>query len=132
MTVEPGRDYVLFDGDCGICSRSAELGKRMDEAGRFVIEPYQMFCETELQRFGLSYENCGDALQVITRQGRVHAGAFAVNYFLWQRWPGRLLVLLVYALPFLLLCEVVGYRLVANNRHRLSQWFGLNACLIKR
>ena len=35
-------------------------------------------------------------------------------------------------LPVLLLLELIGYRIVANNRHRLSQWFGMKACLIKQ
>ena len=67
------------------------------------------------------------ALQVITRKGRVHAGAFGVNYFLWKRFPWSLAVFLVYAIPVLLLLEVIGYRIVAENRHRISQWLGMGS-----
>jgi hypothetical protein len=104
----------------------------MDHGRRFVIEPYQMFPEEDLARFGITYEKCSRALQVITRESRVYAGAFGVNYFLWQRFPWSLGVFLIYALPVLLLLELIGYRIVANNRHRLSQWFGMKACLIKQ
>ncbi|MGH9837664.1 MAG: thiol-disulfide oxidoreductase DCC family protein [Blastocatellia bacterium] len=132
MLIEAGQDYLLFDGDCGVCSWSAEQVKRMDHGWQFIVEPYQMFAEPELMRFGIRYEDCDRALQVITRRGRVYAGAFGVNYFLWRRFPWSLLVVLIYAIPILLLLELIGYRLVADNRHRISQWFGLKACLLKR
>jgi predicted DCC family thiol-disulfide oxidoreductase YuxK len=131
MRVEAGRDYLLFDGDCGVCSWSAEVTRRMDRDHQFIIEPYQMFDESELMRFGINYEKCSRAVQVITRNSRVYAGAFGVNYFLWRRFPWSLAVFLIYAIPVLLLFEVIGYRIVADNRHRVSQWFGMRACLVK-
>jgi predicted DCC family thiol-disulfide oxidoreductase YuxK len=121
---------LLFDGDCGICSYLAEVGERMDERRQFTIRPYQSFSEAELAQYGISYADCNRKLQAITRRGRVHAGAFAVNYFLWQQFPWSLLVVAIYALPVLLLAEVIGYALVARYRRRLSQWFGLKACLL--
>jgi predicted DCC family thiol-disulfide oxidoreductase YuxK len=127
MRVEAGRDHLLFDGDCGVCSWSAEIAKRMDGGGRFIIEPYQSFDESELAPFGIDYEKCSRALQVITRKGRVHAGAFGVNYFLWRRFPWSLAVFLVYAIPVLLLFEVIGYRIVARNRHRISRRLGMGS-----
>ncbi len=130
--IAAGQDYLLFDGDCGICSYAAEIAAQMDKQRRFVIKPYQAVAEAELHRCGLSYTACDRKVQVITRGGRAYAGAFAVNYFLWQRWPGRLLVLLIYAVPVLLAGEVIGYALVARHRQRLSRWFGLKACLLKR
>ena len=131
MKIEAGRDHLLFDGDCGVCSWSAEIAKRMDRGREFIIEPYQMFDESELMLFGINYDKCSRALQVITRKGRVYAGAFGVNYFLW-RFPWSLAVFLIYAIPVLLLLEVIGYRIVAENRHRISRWFGMRACLIKQ
>lgn len=130
MRIETGRDYLLFDGDCGVCSWSAEIAKRMDR--QFIVEPYQTFDESELMRFGITYEKCSRALQVITRRGRVYAGAFGVNYFLWRRFPWSLLVFLIYAIPVLLLFEALGYRVIADNRHRISQWLGMRACLIRQ
>ncbi len=131
MRVESGRDHLLFDGDCGVCSWSAEIAKRMDRGRQFIIEPYQRFDESELMRFGTDYEKCARAVQVITRESRIYAGAFGVNYFLWRQFPWSLAVILIYAIPVLLLFEVIGYRVVANNRHRISRWFGMQACLIK-
>ena len=130
--IRQNQDYLLFDADCGICSWSSELVKQMDAKKQFAVEPYQSFPESELLKFGISYENCSKKLQVITRRKRVYAGAFGVNYFLWQKPVFRLLVILIYALPVLLVLELIGYRLIAENRHRLSAWFGLKACVLRR
>jgi predicted DCC family thiol-disulfide oxidoreductase YuxK len=132
MRIDAGRDYMLFDGDCGVCTWSAEVVRRMDRGRGFIVEPYQAFDESELARFGINYEKCSRAVQVITRKGRVYAGAFGVNYFLWRRFPWSLAVFLIYAIPPLLLLEVIGYRIVAENRHRISRWFGMQACLINQ
>lgn len=130
--IELGRhDYLLFDGDCGICSYAAEVCRRMDRRQQFVIVPYQSVAEDELRKFGLSRAQCARSVQTITRRGRVYAGAFAVNYFLWRQPPWWLLVLPIYAVPPLLLLELIGYRLIANNRQRLSRWFGMQACSLK-
>jgi len=130
--IRANQDHLLFDGDCGVCAWSSQLARRMDKRSRFVIEPYQSFDEAELRKFGISYENCSRELHVITRQGRVHGGAFGVNYFLWQLTFWRPLVILIYALPVFLLLEMIVYKLVAANRHRLSAWFGMTACAIRR
>lgn len=122
---------MLFDGDCGICSWSAERIKEMDRRNFFIIEPYQGYPETELAKFGITYEHCDQKMHVVTPQGKVYRGAFAVNYILWQYLPWSLLVVLIYALPPVLLAELIIYRWVAHNRSRLSQWFGLKACLLK-
>jgi predicted DCC family thiol-disulfide oxidoreductase YuxK len=122
---------MLFDGDCGICSYSAEVAGRMDRKGRFVIEPYQAVPEADLEKFGISYADCNKRMYVISRRGRLYGGAFGINYFLFQKLPWSPVVILIYVLPVLLLLEIMGYALVAKNRHRISRWFGLKACLLK-
>ncbi len=132
LSINPRQDYLLFDGDCGICTWSSEVIKRMDHQHKFIVEPYQVFAESELLRFGISYNQCTRKLQVITRRRKVYAGALGVNYFLWQRFPWRLLVILIYALPILLLLELLAYRLIADNRGRISAWFGMKACTLRQ
>jgi predicted DCC family thiol-disulfide oxidoreductase YuxK len=127
--IERGNNYLLFDGDCGICTWSSELLNRIDRGNQFTIAPYQSFPESELREFGITYEQCDRGIQVITKNCRVYRGAFGINYFFWQKFPGKLLVGLIYLIPVLLLFEVIGYRIIADNRHRLSQWFGMKACL---
>jgi len=132
VTIAAGRDHVLFDGDCGVCTWWADTLRRWDRAGRFVVEPYQGFTADDLARHGLTLEQAAAALTVITREGRVERGAFAINAVLWRlRGAGRALVVLLYALPILLLLELALYRLVAEHRQRISRWMGLKGCLVK-
>jgi predicted DCC family thiol-disulfide oxidoreductase YuxK len=119
------KHLLLFDGACGLCTRAAALAKRIDRRSRFAIEPYQAYTGAELARYGLTYSDCSRKLQAVTDSGRVHSGAFAVNYFLWHQFPWAVLVAIIYALPVLLLLELAAYRLVAANRGRLSTWFRL-------
>ena len=90
------RAYMLFDGDCGICTWFADLAMRMDVQRHFYVEPYQRVPEPEIQRFGINHADCARRLQVITRHGTVHSGAFAVNYFFIHYFPWKLLVVLLY------------------------------------
>ncbi|HVF09359.1 MAG TPA: hypothetical protein VNA16_01075, partial [Abditibacteriaceae bacterium] len=75
---------------------------------------------------------CARELQVIAPSGRVYRGAFGINCFLYHFFPWRLAVLCLYALPALLLGEVIGYAVVAKNRHRISRWLGLQMCKIDK
>jgi predicted DCC family thiol-disulfide oxidoreductase YuxK len=123
------RAYLLFDGDCGFCAYLADVAGKMDKKRLFIIEPYQRFRSEELERFGISYEKCSRRLYAISPKGRVYAGTFAVNYFLSKQFPWSVIVVLIHLLPILLLLEVIGYWIVASNRHRISRWFGLKSCV---
>jgi predicted DCC family thiol-disulfide oxidoreductase YuxK len=123
---------MLYDGDCGVCTRLMETARSLDKKGLFAFLPYQSFSETELAPFKLSHADCQRKLQVITRDGRVYGGAFGVNFFLWQYWPWKICVLLVYALPLLLLGEIAGYALFARYRRHISQWLGLTVCALPK
>jgi predicted DCC family thiol-disulfide oxidoreductase YuxK len=126
------RAYMLFDGDCGICTWFADLSMRIDVQRFFYVEPYQRVLEAEMQEFDLSHAHCARRLQVITRQGKVHSGAFAVNHFFIHYFPWKLLVVLLYVVPPLLMLEMVIYEVVARNRARLSRWLGMKACLAQK
>jgi predicted DCC family thiol-disulfide oxidoreductase YuxK len=125
------RAYMLFDGDCGICTWFADLVMQMDVQRHFYVEPYQRVPEPEIQRFGISHADCARRLKVITQRGTVHSGAFAVNYFSFITFL-KLLVVLLYVLAPLLVLEMIAYELVARNRTRLSRWLGMKACLAQK
>ena len=118
--IERGRQYILWDGDCGFCRRSVEILARFDERGNFIMVPYQSFPESELQKFGLRYRNCAREVQMISASGKTFGGAFAINYFLWQSRL-KVLVFLAMLFPFLFLIEVLLYKMVAKNRMMFSQ-----------
>jgi predicted DCC family thiol-disulfide oxidoreductase YuxK len=104
----------------------------MDRRKLFVVQPYQSVPESQLQRFNITYEQCDKKLHIISQSGKVYRGAFGVNYFCWHYWPWKLLVLFIYAIPVLLVAELMVYAWVARNRHQLSQWLGLKACSLKQ
>lgn len=122
------RAYFLFDGDCGICTWSADFIRKIDRKQIFQIVPYQNFSESELMKFGITVEHCNRKIQIISKVGKVYQGALGLNYFLWKFFPWKLLILIIYLVPLFLLLEIIAYRLIAKNRHYLSRWFGLTAC----
>jgi predicted DCC family thiol-disulfide oxidoreductase YuxK len=127
----PRHGLLLFDGECGVCSWLALRARRIDGRGRFGIRPYQEVAEADLAPWRVTHADCARSLQLLLgRPGRPrrHGGAFAVNAFLWRFFPWSLGVALLYLLPPLLVLEIVGYRLVAAHRARVSRLLGLSAC----
>ena len=126
-----GKQLLLFDGDCGICSKIAKWCQSVDGGEKFRVEPYFEFTEAELAPHGLTWADCTQAVQLIKQNGRVVSGAFAVNHFLWTRPLFKPLVALLYLLFPLIGLELIGYAIVAKNRHRISAALGMNECKIR-
>lgn len=124
------KNYLLYDGACGVCHAAARLAERLDYAQKFAVRPYQQISAEELQRYRTSTAECARRVHVLTARGKIHAGAFAVNYLLWQYFPWKIFIAVIYLVPILLLFEIIGYEIVARNRRRLSQWLGLTACAL--
>ena len=126
-----GKGLLLFDGDCGICSKLAKWAAAKDGGRSFRVEPYFEFSEEELQPYGLTWQDCTEAVQLIRPDGRVSSGAFAVNRFLWSLPLFKPLIAVLYLLFPLIAVEMLGYVLVAKNRHRISAALGMNECKIR-
>ena len=122
-TIERGREYVFWDGDCGFCRRSVEKMASMDEQQIFVFAPYQSFSSDELKKVGLDVRRCARELQVVSPTGKTFGGAFGINYFLWRQSRWKWVVALAFAFPLLILMEVVMYKIVASNRLVFSRIF---------
>lgn len=125
------RGLLLFDGDCGVCSKLAEWAAERDGGRYFRVEPYFEFSEEQLAPYGLNWADCTRAVQLITSEGKVVEGAFAVNRFLWRLPPFKPLVVILYLLFPLIGIEMLGYAIVARNRHRISAALGMNECKIR-
>lgn len=123
-------DVLLFDGDCGICTKSAEFAARIARRSGYVVAPYQAFDEEQLRAFETDYERCARRIHSITRDGRVYRGAFSVNHFLWRHLRWRIIPLTIYLLAPLVLVEILAYAIIADNRQRISRWLGLTACAV--
>ncbi len=116
---------VLYDADCGICTRSVCWLARRDRDRQLDLEPLQQAVrvapdappESELVA----------ALHVRAADGRWHRGGDAVLTALeaLPRW--RLLAGLVRRTPLTWVVEP-AYRLVAANRRLASRLLGAEAC----
>jgi predicted DCC family thiol-disulfide oxidoreductase YuxK len=115
------RPVLFFDGDCGFCTRSAELLRRLRVDAD--IEPWQF---SDIGRYGITPDEATEAVQFVDAAGRVSSGHRAIAGVL--RTGGALLRLVGVILVLPGVSQVAGlvYRLVARYRYRLPG--GTPAC----
>ena len=112
---------LIFDGDCGFCTTSANWVERRTTAD---VVPWQRF---DLDAAGLTEAEASAAVQWVDGEQRL-SGARAIAAVLRRcggAWPlvGRLI-----DLPPMRPLAALGYRLVARYRYRLPG--GTPACRI--
>ncbi|NLJ53409.1 MAG: DUF393 domain-containing protein [Intrasporangiaceae bacterium] len=126
-----GRAPVLiYDGDCGICTRLAALvtSRLRRRESDFAVAAWQDIDGDSpgLAAYGLTWEDCDAAAQWVAADGTVSAGQDAVaRALLAARLPLRPLGALM-LLPGVNTLAGVVYRWVAANRSRLPG--GTPAC----
>lgn len=125
-----GRDTMLFDGDCGICTKSAQIAERLDQDNLLQIQAYYEFSQEELAVYGLDYDDCTEYLRVVTKDGAVYSGAAAINYCGLKLWPLSPLFMLLHIFPIILPFEAIVYDLIARNRTKVSGMLGLTKCKV--
>ncbi|MEO6703691.1 MAG: DCC1-like thiol-disulfide oxidoreductase family protein [Jatrophihabitantaceae bacterium] len=116
---------LLYDADCGFCTRAARLGAR-------VLRGVQIRSLQSVELAALDVDPVRAAAEIPFRStnGEISYGSDAIAAALIaagrpQAWLGRLLL----AYPLRPLARA-GYRLVARNRHRLPG--GEDACALPR
>lgn len=111
---------VVFDGDCGFCTRAVEWAQRRSP---IAAVPWQ---RADLNALGITSEQAQAAVWYADA-GRRASGADACAAIL-QRSPlvGWRFTGYVLALPGVRSLARLGYRIVAANRHRLPG--GTPAC----
>jgi predicted DCC family thiol-disulfide oxidoreductase YuxK len=122
------RLVVLYDRDCGLCTASARALDRWDRHDRLELVPLQDV-QTSLSRPGLAAAVRGmplwAALHVVDeRTGAVHPGGDAV-LAIASVLPGGWIVRPLRAIPPVRWIVGLGYRLVADHRHRIGRWLRL-------
>ncbi|MEN8649567.1 DCC1-like thiol-disulfide oxidoreductase family protein [Streptomyces sp. 21So2-11] len=120
MTSQP---TLLFDGDCGFCSRTIDLAKRWIQP-RAQCTPWQ---SADLPAMGVTEERADrEILWISPDSGTIWGGPRALAAMLksgrrrWA-WLGIILVL-----PPVSWAAHAAYRAIARNRHRLPG--GTTAC----
>lgn len=106
---------LVFDGECGFCTRTVRLFDRLDRHHRVRRIPLQGTEAKELT--GLDYPQLKESVRWVTPGGDCLAGAEAVNAalsaILGTSAPSR-----VYRLPGVRQGQEAAYRWIAANRHR--------------
>jgi len=117
------RPVLVYDGDCGFCTKSARLAARLPS--RCEIVAWQ---HADLDALGVTQERAEYELLWVTPDGRAHGGADAVAMLL--RDSGALFALLgaVLRLPGVRSLAHRLYRVIADNRYRLPG--GTPACAL--
>lgn len=116
---------VLFDRDCGFCARCATLVHRLDRQGALRFIPLQSR-PVELAHLPSEHD------LLASMHVRDVSGTWSQGGAAWLRIaevvPALRPMALVGRLPLARWWIEVLYRLVARNRHRLSQVLGLEGC----
>lgn len=116
---------LVFDGDCAFCTSSVRRLER-HVAQRPVIVAWQF---ADLERLGLTPQQCTEALQWVDADGRHRQGAAAVAATLRYAGKGWAVLGAVLAAPGIRWVAERVYRWVAANRHRLPG--GTAACSLE-
>lgn len=109
------RPLLIFDGDCAICTTSANVITRWIRP-RCDVEPWQ---RTDIAAFGLTAQECTTAVQFVNAQRRVYSGSRAVMQMLRtapQPWP---VLGAIGDAPGVAWVADRVYRWIAANRDRL-------------
>lgn len=122
--VVPDRPTLVYDADCGFCTRSVRFIERwVDRRQRYDVRPWQSL---DLAAVGLTAQDCDEAAQFITADGRVLSGHPAIASAATHGAPvwrpaGHLLMA-----PGISWVAAKAYRWVAAHRHQLPG--GTAAC----
>jgi len=111
---------LIFDGWCGVCTRTVDWIKARDPAGHVAALPNQT--PDLLERAGLTRDQVDREVWAIDRRGRRYAGAAAINRVLAElpRWRR---VAPLYRIPGIRQSQTLAYRWFAANRGQFF-WLG--------
>ncbi|MDH4170235.1 MAG: DUF393 domain-containing protein [Acidimicrobiia bacterium] len=111
----PTRSVLLYDGDCGFCTRCALF------IGARLVSPAQVATAQQVTPadVGLSSEDLARSSWWIDDRGRPHGGASAMASALRETSGGWRLLGRLLSHPPLAWAAAVGYPLVVRFRHRL-------------
>ena len=129
MHAHAQRHFVLYDGDCPLCTFQMKVLTWLDwfHAVKLVpiADPRTTSLAPHLQR-----EDLLEAIHCIARNGRIHRGARCIR-FVGLRMPLLVPLALILWFPGVIWVAEHVYMWISRNRHLLSRIFGCKgACAI--
>ncbi len=108
------RHWLLWDGDCGFCRRTAAWVKQRDKRGRFRAIAYQDAPAPPMTP--ALYAACAQAVHVVRQDGRILRGGRAALFVIAQFGGGWTLAARLLRLPPFVWAVEAAYRVVAAHR----------------
>ena len=111
------RDYLLLDGDCGLCHRLANfIDKRLSKNKRIYYRPIS---STEAQEMIASMperQRRADSVYLIKDGKSYIKSAAGIRCLLYMRWYYSMWFPIVWLIP--LPIRDIGYMMIAKYRHK--------------
>ena len=106
---------MIFDGNCGVCTRARNGLLRLDKTGRLRTEPMQQ--PGTADRVGVSPDTLLESSWFLASSGEVFRGAKGINAAL-STAIGSELPMSIYRVPGIGRTQEVVYRWVAAHRYK--------------
>ncbi len=112
------KPIILYDGECGFCTRSVKLGRRLDW---FKVFEWHSRWEPGIQeKFPrVSFDDTLRQMVCVKPDSKVLGGFYCVRH-LWLHFPLLFLPALFLYIPGVSLIGVPFYKWIAKNRHRFG------------
>lgn len=107
---------LIYDGDCGFCSKSVNFGKVRFKKPVEVV-PWQQI--DDLSLYGLSIEDVTSRVYFIDNKGKPFGGAKGVFKSMKQMNKAWVLLGSLLLTPGVSVVANPVYRVIARNRHKL-------------
>ena len=139
------KNYLIYDADCGFCQRSVNIMKKITADKIDFVANYEIedgFYGIEKNSLNSSikfFEHCSNEITAIKKYKHhevhpdaiVYHGAYAIFKALNVNCFFKPLLFCYHYLPlFALVCESV-YKVIAQNRAKISKAIGADSCKIK-
>jgi predicted DCC family thiol-disulfide oxidoreductase YuxK len=109
-----GRLILVYDGECGFCTRLARWVERHDRRDQVVVRPNQE--PGLIERLGLTPAEVGRAAWAVEPGGRRFEGAAAINRVLRELGRGWRVAASLYGMAPMRWLEDAYYKRVARRR----------------
>ena len=122
--------FLLYDADCGICSKLAEWLCKNNYGLQFSIQPYQEFDFSKFPNIPLELVD-ETIILINSKNGEFFVQSDAILLIMYLMGGNYQRISKI--THYFKLTEIVNifYKFIAKNRSKLSQILGLKSCKIK-